>query len=558
MKKLKEGHSDSAMHVFVKEAERLARLQHPNIVCAIGCQFATVPHMIILEYLPVGDLKSYMQGTVGQLTLEHQIYLALDVSAGFDYLQQNKFVHRDLAARNVLIDASHCAKISDFGMARQLFTTEYYRQGSTSTSWTLPLRWMAPESYTDGSWDLRSDVWMFGVLLWEIFSLGEQPWKDLPNSHVIQNIQRRAKLDQPTNCPNEFYYDIMLSCWRIDPFARIDGAAILRTARQYTSENMARDGRLSLSWPVPTTPALVPDTLLLDLGFDIHSSQSDKIMSELEVSLSSIEIGDILGQGAFGSVSRGKVLKEGRIADVAIKSMRGGSTSEAQRKFADEARLFAMLHHNNIVKCVGVHLTSEPLLILLELMQCDLKSFLKRPDPVSSSLLIGVVSQIARAMDYLSSIRIVHRDLAARNVLVSSQGLVSVKLNDFGLSRTLSTSDYYKKVSSDKIPIKWMAPESILERKYTSASDVWSFGIFCWEVFELGKTPYPGLGIDAVLGYVLRGNRMDKPALCPDAIYDLMLQCWQLEKSSRPTFTFIVSSLSNVLQSTENDEESRL
>ena len=205
--------------------------------------------------------------------------------------------------------------------------------------------------------------------------------------------------------------------------------------------------------------------------------------------------------------------------------------------------MFAVLHHPNIVKCVGVTLQAEQLLILLELMQCDLKSYLKRTISVSTSQLFHAALQIANAMAYLSSLRIIHRDLAARNVLVSTSGIQTVKLNDFGLSRTLSTSQYYKKASNDKIPVKWMAPESIIDRKYSSASDVWSFAVFCWELFEHAKTPYPGIAVDGVVTFVLRGNRMAKPQECTDAMYDLMLQCWQLEPKSRPPFSAIVSMI---------------
>ena len=132
-------------------------------------------------------------------------------------------------------------------------------------------------------------------------------------------------------------------------------------------------------------------------------------------------------------------------------------------------------------------------------MQCDLKSYFKNTVTVSSYLLTNVTLQIAKAMEYLSAKRIIHRDLAARNVLVGMDGLKTVKLNDFGLSRTLTTSSYYMKTSDDKVPVKWMAPESVIDRKYSSASDVWSFGVFCWEVFEHGKTPYPGVMLENMM-----------------------------------------------------------
>jgi serine/threonine protein kinase len=123
--------------------------------------------------MPHGDLKTMLRQCQSKgisLYDEHLLSFAMDVSCGFEYLQQMQFIHRDLAARNVLISASFKAKIGDFGMARRTYRSEYYstseRSSLTSGTLVLPMRWMAPESYFDGTWDLKSDVWMFGVLLW--------------------------------------------------------------------------------------------------------------------------------------------------------------------------------------------------------------------------------------------------------------------------------------------------------------------------------------------------------------------------------------------------------
>ena len=515
--KMLQAQSESAQSSFRKEAEQQRSLSHSNVVRMLGACFDGEPLMIVLEHMARGDLKSYFEASGGQLAMAHLVKLAHDVTSGFAYLQSMKYVHRDLAARNVLLDDRFTAKIGDFGMARMLFASEYYRQTEQATSWALPLRWMAPESYTDGTWDLRTDAWMFGVLLWEIFSRGALPWRGLVDSQVIQNIQKRAKLGQPENCPNEFYYDVMLSCWRLDPFARISGAEIERVVREYVTASYPSGDLETLTWPVEE--ALVDQAGGMELGFDLHGDKATAAITRMEVSQTQIEIRELLGEGAFGSVHRGVITRDSQLLDVAVKSIKGESSAEMRRKFADEARLFAMLSHANIVSCVAVSLLSEPNMIVLELMQCNLKSYFKRSVQVSTSQLVGALSQIASAMAYLESLKIVHRDLAARNVMVGASGLSVVKLNDFGLSRTLTTSDYYRKVSSDKIPVKWMAPESILERKYGSASDVWSFGIFCWEVFEHGRTPYPDMPVDHVVSSVLAGYRMAKPAGCPDQMW---------------------------------------
>ena len=135
---------------------------------------------------------------------------------------------------------------------------------------------------------------------------------------------------------------------------------------------------------------------------------------------------------------------------------------------------------------------------------------------------------------------------------MGGEGLSTVKLSDVGLSRTLASSDYYRKVSSGLVPVKWMAPESILERLYTSASDVWSYGVLCWEVYTLGEAPYPGKSAEQVLMAVkLNGYRMERPALCPERLYvdaefgltalmlcryEVVQRCWSLAARERPTF----------------------
>ena len=126
----------------------------------------------MLEFMSNGNLKTYLNGVkdTGEIRQAHMTKLSIDVANGFAYLQERKFVHRDIAARNILLSDDFTAKFGDLGMTRQLHSSDYYRQGSTSTAWALPLRWMAPESYTDGTWNLKTDVWMFAVLLWgELF-----------------------------------------------------------------------------------------------------------------------------------------------------------------------------------------------------------------------------------------------------------------------------------------------------------------------------------------------------------------------------------------------------
>lgn len=172
VKIMRNGASQADVNAFIREGMRLRDLDHGNVVLLLGACLQSEPYYIILEYMSYGDLKTLLRQcktrSVG-IGLPHLMSLVRDVSLGFGYLQRHGFVHRDIAARNVLVSGDCVAKIGDFGMARRMYNSEYYAQtGSTVTSGSmvLPMRWMAPESYFDSTWDLRSDVWMFGVLLW--------------------------------------------------------------------------------------------------------------------------------------------------------------------------------------------------------------------------------------------------------------------------------------------------------------------------------------------------------------------------------------------------------
>jgi len=148
-------------------------------------------------------------------------------------------------------------------------------------------------------------------------------------------------------------------------------------------------------------------------------------------------------------------------------------------------------------------------------------------------------------MRHVASKKLVHRDLAARNVLMT-RDLVA-KIGDFGLARDVYCEGIYVKTGGGRLPIKWMAPESIKDRAYTVKSDVWSFGILMWEIVTLGGSPYPGMPLNALLEKVLYGYRMPKPDHCSDEVYTIMEECWMVDPVSRPHFDFLCKELATLL-----------
>ncbi|XP_026135305.1 vascular endothelial growth factor receptor 3-like isoform X4 [Carassius auratus] len=330
--------------------------------------------------------------------------------------------------------------------------------------------------------------------------------------------------------------------------------------------------------------------------------------SQWEISRDRLRLGKVLGHGAFGKVIEASIFghdKKTCSSTVAVKMLKEGATASEHKALMSELKILIHIgNHLNVVNLLGACTKPNgPLMVIVEYCKYgNLSNFLRakrefflpyrdrspktqsqvrrmieagqvsqnecQPSTASSIIppmqsrvavddlwktpltiedLICYSFQVARGMEFLGSRKCIHRDLAARNILLSENNVV--KICDFGLARDIYKDPDYVRKGNARLPLKWMAPESIFDKVYTSQSDVWSFGVLLWEIFSLGASPYPGIQIDEDFCNRLKdGTRMRAPDNASPEIYGIMLACWQGEPRERPTFPALVEILGDLLQ----------
>ncbi|XP_036788102.1 fibroblast growth factor receptor 1 isoform X6 [Manis pentadactyla] len=269
VKMLKSDATEKDLSDLISEMEMMKMIgKHKNIINLLGACTQDGPLYVIVEYASKGNLREYLQARrppgleycynpshnpEEQLSSKDLVSCAYQVARGMEYLASKKCIHRDLAARNVLVTEDNVMKIADFGLARDIHHIDYYKK---TTNGRLPVKWMAPEALFDRIYTHQSDVWSFGVLLWEIFTLGGSPYPGVPVEELFKLLKEGHRMDKPSNCTNELYM-MMRDCWHAVPSQRptfkqlvedLDRIVALTSNQEYLDLTMPLD-QYSPSFP---------------------------------------------------------------------------------------------------------------------------------------------------------------------------------------------------------------------------------------------------------------------------------------------------------------------
>uniref|UniRef100_A0A8C9ST29 Tyrosine-protein kinase receptor TYRO3 n=1 Tax=Scleropages formosus TaxID=113540 RepID=A0A8C9ST29_SCLFO len=299
-------------------------------------------------------------------------------------------------------------------------------------------------------------------------------------------------------------------------------------------------------------PALPESTLdTLGISDELRAKLQDVLIPEKMLTL-----GHMLGKGEFGSVREAFLkMEDNSVQKVAVKVLKTDITTSSDiEQCLKEAAYMKDFHHPNVIQLIGVSLHRRPqqrlpvpMVILPFMKHGDLHTFLlmsrlgDEPFVLSLHTLIQFMLDIARGMEYLGRKNIIHRDLAARNCMLN--GNMTVCVADFGLSKKIYSGDYYRQGSVSKLPVKWIALESLADNVYTTQSDVWAFGVTMWEVMARGQTPYPGVENAEIYEHLIKGERLKQPPDCPADIYEIMHSCWSPVPKCRPSFQQLIDQL---------------
>ena len=575
----------------MQQATIMAQLQHTNIL-KFYAAFQTHQSIYVVTESVEMNLSTYLQSHSRTPGIEHKdlVKFSVHVANGMIYVEEQNCILRNLCAHNIVMQSSNdseskfICKISNLDLAQIIECGDSIVISDPESK--FPVRWTAPEAIAHGHFSTKSDVWSFGVLLWEIMTHGKMPYSTMTNSQVREELQQGYRMPCPDE-DSEKLYSIILECWKNMPNDRPNFEAVKALIEEYlkevselyfkhiNKETLGNDSdyedRSLVIARIATKTSVYEATSGHDakqrneLSFKKGDFLSIEVKNNEEwcwgTSAETGEEGFIPGSSLPNQplIVFNKKLSKGTHNPIWDASWKG--LKPATVRLVEETSSYTTditeLHHTNIAEIYAIY---HPKYIVMEPMKHGkLHEFLQSEgETLKLSELIAISAQISAGMAYLEEKNCILRNLAARNILVGDG--FTCKIFNFSSARIVTRSYdstkggiytyvesgviIYEDQNYPRIAVKWAAPEAANNNRFSSRSDVWSFGIVLSEIITHGSMPYPKMTNKETLDNVTKGYRMPRPADCPEKLYSIMLNCWNSQFTERPSF----SSLNQILE----------
>eukprot|EP00727_Mastigamoeba_balamuthi_P000935 m51a1_g10839 hypothetical protein (1698) ;mRNA; f:3230-13540 len=508
-------HVDVDEERLLQEVSIMKSLRHPSLLLFM-CYAKTCEKLIIVtEFMPHGSLLDLLSDKAMPLSTSIKLRILNDVAAGMAYLHGSNppIIHCDLKSSNILLSESMQAKVCDFGL------TVIAQKHSSSTTQSDDsvlgsLLWSAPEIINNGVFSTKSDVYAFGIMLWEMVTR-ELPYKDM-NPVLVSSYVAEKNLRPDVGPAFENVQplrELMEQCWDKSPDARPDTVSEL--------------------------PHQVPDDVE-----DLYKRFSQTTAPSWAIAANDVEtVKEVTERGNFGVVFKGTW----RSQTVAVKKffrqkVDSVTMTEIELQIKEIVTL-SNIRHPNIVLFMGACTEPHNMFVVTEWMDMgNLLQLISSSHQLEKQRGVAILISTCSALTYLHQCGIVHRDLKSSNILLNKN--MDVKVSDFGMAAVKTAN----KISTLCGTIAWMAPEVLSSGAYSEASDVYSFGIVMSEILS-GEVPFKGLNKVVVAREILQGQRPDVPrklGAYGSAYVELMRRCWGQEPSQRPTFKAIGAELAGM------------
>ncbi|CAG9828556.1 unnamed protein product [Diabrotica balteata] len=617
MKLLKNNYSDRYVKQFLSLAGQWAFLQSSSIVRLYGIAF-TSDIALVLEYFRLGPLDQYLRThkeTVKQVDL---IEAAGSIASALWHLTENNIVHGRIRCRKIMVSVhdenSFIVKLTDPGIHTEYTPSEvhwipiecytnlnYAKRSVEADVWAFATTLWEMFMYGEEIKSFKSNDHLQAMRWYasgkrlpqppicssEIYSLMKECWDNDPH--------KRKKPQAIMRDVNQILYQVYNSR-RVHSYAKVFSKADSQSLSGYSvnSSNITESTILyndlinstHISSDMSDYNSLSDSTSQLklindDISFDESCTyEFSTIFSNLNLSTATTSLDSLntmqtvfelddnynvvlqgrIGQGFYGDVFQGMLefvdSQDGEPRKVAVKKLKASSVSSCLQDFEREINIMKSLKHPNIVEILGVLREPEISLVMEFVHHGSLQSYLKiHKESLTEVQLLKYALDIAKGMEYLGTKNIVHRDLAARNILVVDEN--HVKISDFGLAQVIGTNDYYiVKTPNRELPIKWYAPESLRDGKFSVRSDIWSYGVTMCELFNFGEEPMlahmdekmqaPQQQI--LLAALEKGSRFPPPPKCPATVYVRIIHpCWMADPHERPMFSTLILEITDLM-----------